>query len=182
MLYTNMPVSDITSLVKGQLANSRSWNIQTYSTGAEPDSRLCQHFGSYRSVSLLYQADVDIARQLAKKIINGDIFDAQEYYDEEISKVSNPTGLMSLPNTSKSSSTNKEETSAATSTKSSSTTKQQQTTTKATAAPTEAATTTAAPTQTPAPDNNSNNNNNNNSNNNNRNNNNSNNYCYEKRQ
>ena len=107
MLYTNMPVSDITSLVKGQLANSRSWNIQTYSTGAEPDSRLCQHFGSYRSVSLLYQADVDIARQLAKKIINGDIFDAQEYYDEEISKVSNPTGLMSLPNTSKSSSTNK---------------------------------------------------------------------------
>lgn len=175
MLYTNMPVSDITSLVKGQLANSRSWNIQTYSTGAEPDSRLCQHFGSYRSVSLLYQADVDIAKQLAKKIINGDIFDAQEYYDEEISKVSNPTGLMSLPNTSKSSSTNKEETSAATSTKSSSTTKQQQTTTKATAAPTEAATTTAAPTQTPAPDNNSNNNNNNNSNNNNNNSNNNNN-------
>ena len=38
----------------------------------------------YHSVSLLYQADVDIARQLAKKIINGDIFDAQEYYDEEI--------------------------------------------------------------------------------------------------
>lgn len=175
MLYTNMPVSDITSLVKGQLANSRSWNIQTYSTGAEPDSRLCQHFGSYRSVSLLYQADVDIAKQLAKKIINGDIFDAQEYYDEEISKVSNPTGLMSLPNTSKSSSTNKEETSAATSTKSSSTTKQQQTTTKATAAPTEAATTTAAPTQTPAPDNNSNNNNNNNNNSNNNNNNSNNN-------
>jgi len=34
-------------------------------------------------ISLLYQADVDIAKQLAKKIINGDIFDAQEYYDEE---------------------------------------------------------------------------------------------------
>ena len=64
MILTSMPTSDITALVRGQLADTRGWNIQSYSVGAEPDSMYCLQLGKNASVSKLFTGDVEIAKRL----------------------------------------------------------------------------------------------------------------------
>lgn len=192
MILTSMPTSDITALVRGQLADTRGWNIQSYSVGAEPDSMYCLQLGNNASVSKLFTGDVEIAKRLIDKIENGEIFDVNEYYDSEVKNIPDYDSFYnitsSMYNSGSNNATTKEteavkETQPVTTKKPVSTTKATETTfaatseaasentTATTTAPdnTTAPTTTAAPTQKTTPaesDNNSNNNNSNNNNNN----------------
>lgn len=136
MILTSMPASDITSLVKGQLADTRGWNIQTFSIQAEPDSLYSPGNGDFASMSKLYKSDVDVAKKLIDKIENGETFDLDEFYEEETKNVTTIEYLNVTdssrrnPSTSSSSSTQKE--TQATTKSSQTTTKQTTTTTKET--------------------------------------------------
>ena len=153
-----MPTSDITALVKGQLADTREWNVQKFSVGAEPDSLPSLQLGTNASMSKLYTGDVEMAKKLIDKIENGDVFNVDEYYEAEVKNIPNYNSFYKLngissnnsSNTTKTTSAVKETQPATTrrSVKTTAATEEEITTTKATepatAKPTEA---TAAPTQ-----------------------------------
>lgn len=84
-----MPTSDITALVKGQLADTREWNVQKFSIGAEPDSLPSLQLGTNASMSKLYTGDVEMAKKLIDKIENGDVFNVDEYYEAEVKNIPN---------------------------------------------------------------------------------------------
>lgn len=149
MILTSMPTSDITALVKGQLADTRGWNVQSYSVGAEPDSLPSLWMGTNASMSKLYTGDVEIAKQLINKIEQGEIFDVDEYYEAEVKNIPNYNSFYKLNEISsynKNSSTTTKTTEAVAETKVQ-TTKKAETTIKATEAATVAPT--AAPTVAP---------------------------------
>lgn len=149
MILTSMPTSDITALVKGQLADTRGWNVQSYSVGAEPDSLPSLWMGTNASMSKLYTGDVEIAKQLIDKIEQGEIFDVDEYYEAEVKNIPNYNSFYKLNEISsynKNSSTTTKTTEAVAETKAQ-TTKKAETTIKATEAATVAPT--AAPTVAP---------------------------------
>ena len=80
MMLTNISSKTIASLVKGQLSNSTSWNIQSYSitgTGAMRDSQLYNLSGM--SVVLLDDSSIALAKELMNKTINGEIFNVEDY-------------------------------------------------------------------------------------------------------
>ena len=149
MILTSMPTSDITALVKGQLADTRGWNVQSYSVGAEPDSLPSLWMGTNASMSKLYTGDVEIAKQLIDKIEQGEIFDVDEYYEAEVKNIPNYNSFYKLNEISsynKNSSTTTKTTEAVAETKAQ-TTKKAETTIKATEAATVVPT--AAPTVAP---------------------------------
>ncbi len=149
MILTSMPTSDITALVKGQLADTRGWNVQSYSVGAEPDSLPSLWMGTNASMSKLYTGDVEIAKQLIDKIEQGEIFDVDEYYEAEVKNIPNYNSFYKLNEISsynKNSSTTTKTAEAVAETKAQ-TTKKAETTIKATEAATVAPT--AAPTVAP---------------------------------
>lgn len=151
MILTSMPTSDITALVKGQLADTRGWNVQSYSVGAEPDSLPSLWMGTNASMSKLYTGDVEIAKQLIDKIEQGEIFDVNEYYEAEVKNIPNYNSFYKLNEFSsynKNSSTTTKTTEAVAETKAH-TTKKAETTIKATEAATVAPT--AAPTEASTP-------------------------------
>lgn len=104
MILTSMPTSDITALVRGQLADTREWNVQKFSVGAEPDSLPSLWLGHNASMSKLYTGDVEIAKKLIDKIENGDVFDVEEYYDSEVKNIPNYNSFYKINESSSSSS------------------------------------------------------------------------------
>lgn len=155
MMLTNMPPSSITSLVKGQLSNSRAWNIQTYTCESKMggnDYMYCQITGAgYASVVIPYQLSIDTAKAMIDKIEAGEIFDVDEFVEEQTANCSNPYQLIPLPsNASKStadssSSSGSDSTSSGSASSGSSTSTTQAQTQAPTQAPTQAQT--QAPTQ-----------------------------------
>ncbi len=103
MILTSMPTSDITALVKGQLADTRGWNVQKFSVGAEPDSLHSLQLGTNASMSKLYTGDVEIAKRLIDKIENGDVFDVDEYYESEVKNIPNYNSFYKINESSSSS-------------------------------------------------------------------------------
>lgn len=103
MILTSMPTSDITALVRGQLADTRGWNVQKFSVGAEPDSLHSLQLGTNASMSKLYTGDVEIAKKLIDKIENGDVFDVDEYYDSEVKNIPNYDSFYKINESSSSS-------------------------------------------------------------------------------
>jgi LCP family protein required for cell wall assembly len=80
MILTNMPTSTMTALIKGQLSNGTSWNVQSYSVSGTPATRDCTVYGlSKKSVDLPDYDTVNIAVDLINKINNGEVFDVEEY-------------------------------------------------------------------------------------------------------
>ena len=148
MILTSMPTSDITALVRGQLADTRGWNVQSFSVGAEPDSLHSLQLGTNASMSKLYTGDVQIVKQLIDKIENGDVFDVDEYYEAEVKNVPNYNSFYKVSESSSysngSSNNNTTKTTEAVREKT-------QAATRATAAPTEAATVTQPATEAPTP-------------------------------
>ena len=156
-----MPTSDITALVKGQLADTREWNVQKFSIGAEPDSLPSLQLGTNASMSKLYTGDVEMAKKLIDKIENGDVFNVDEYYEAEVKNIPNYNSFYKLngissnnsSNTTKTTSAVKETQPATTrrSVKTTAATEEEITTPKATepatVKPTVATEATAAPTQ-----------------------------------
>lgn len=102
MMITNMPTSNITSLIKAQLDDMRSWNVQSYSLGTAGIAyRDGQLFGlKNMSVVLPDYNSVNVAIELMNKIYYGEVFNVDEY----VSTLPNvkPTtsgGVISTPTT-----------------------------------------------------------------------------------
>jgi LCP family protein required for cell wall assembly len=80
MFLTNMPSNTITSLIKGQIADSTSWNVQQYSVGGTTDTKNGQVYGlSGMSVVIPDNNSVNTAVKLIDKITNGDVFQVDDY-------------------------------------------------------------------------------------------------------
>lgn len=80
MILTNMPPATMTSLIKGQISNTTSWNVQSYSVEGTPASRDCTVYNlSHKSVDLPDYDTVNTAVELIQKINNGEVFDVSEY-------------------------------------------------------------------------------------------------------
>ncbi len=80
---TNIPNSAISDLVKEQLSDSTPWNIQMYSISGKTGTRYLEVTGLYNA-SVVYPDynDINIAIKLMNRVINGDVFDADEYVEE----------------------------------------------------------------------------------------------------
>lgn len=80
MLYTNMPSSTITALIKGQLANPTSWNVQSYSITGTTGSRDGQVYG-LKGMSVVFPDydSINTAIELINKTINGETFNVDDY-------------------------------------------------------------------------------------------------------
>ena len=115
MILTSMPTSDITALVKGQLADTREWNVQKFSIGAEPDSLPSLQLGTNASMSKLYTGDVEMAKKLIDKIENGDVFNVDEYYEAEVKNIPNYNSFYKLNGISSNSSSSSSNTTKTTS-------------------------------------------------------------------
>ena len=90
MFLTNIPTSTITDIVKMQLSDSKSWNIQTYSINGttEPpagQSAAYLEITGLRGASVVYPyADsINTAIKLMSMIQNGEVFDVDEYVESQ---------------------------------------------------------------------------------------------------
>jgi LCP family protein required for cell wall assembly len=88
MMITNMPTSTISTLVKDQLTDSTSWNIQSYSVdGYTPDELL---YGQVyddtppMNVVLPYKESINMAIELMNKTTAGDVFDVDSYVEQNL--------------------------------------------------------------------------------------------------
>ena len=80
MVYTNMPVSSLTSLIRSQLAGGEQRHIQSYAIEGEPSVRNCQVYGLKNvSVDIVDKDTVDIATELINKTITGEKVDVEEF-------------------------------------------------------------------------------------------------------
>lgn len=80
MFLTNMPSGTITSLIKGQISNPTSWNVQQYSVGGTTGTRTGQVYGlSGMSVVMLDENTVNTAIELIGKVTSGETFSVDEY-------------------------------------------------------------------------------------------------------
>lgn len=83
MMLTNMSTSTITALIKGQLADSTPWNVQSYSAGAAPDEtnhRNGQVYGLYgMSVVIPDYDSVNTAIQMINSVYNGEVIDVENF-------------------------------------------------------------------------------------------------------
>ena len=90
MFLTNIPTSTISDIVKMQLSDSKSWNIQTYSINGttEPpagQSAAYLEITGLRGASVVYPyADsINTAIKLMSMIQNGEVFDVDEYVESQ---------------------------------------------------------------------------------------------------
>lgn len=90
MFLTNIPTSTISDIVKMQLSDSKSWNIQTYSINVttEPpagQSAAYLEITGLRGASVVYPyADsINTAIKLMSMIQNGEVFDVDEYVESQ---------------------------------------------------------------------------------------------------
>jgi len=85
MMFTNMPMEFITSLVKDQLDDLSDWNVQSYALNFiedESGSKLCQVYGGYRWVAVPDYNMVNKAIEMIDKIENDEIFDVSVFAAE----------------------------------------------------------------------------------------------------
>lgn len=86
MMLTNMSPATMTALIRGQLSDSTSWNIQSYNIDGKGETRDCLVYGlKQKDVVLLYDYSVDIAKEMINKIYNGETFNVDEYVSEHAS-------------------------------------------------------------------------------------------------
>lgn len=90
MFLTNIPTSTISDIVKMQLSDSKSWNIQTYSIDGttEPpagQSAAYLEITGLRGASVVYPyADsINTAIKLMSMVQNGEVFDVDEYVESQ---------------------------------------------------------------------------------------------------
>lgn len=84
MMLTNMPVSTISSLVKGQLNDSTPWTIQSYSITGTTGTRTGQVWGLANMSVVFPDSDsINLAIQLMSKTINGEVFDIDTILEEQ---------------------------------------------------------------------------------------------------
>lgn len=80
MVLTNMPTEVITNLIKSQLSDSTSWNVQSYSVGyTTSGSMYCELYGNYASCLTPDYDDINMAIKLINKIENDEVFDVDEF-------------------------------------------------------------------------------------------------------
>lgn len=90
MFLTNIPTSTISDIVKMQLSDSKSWNIQTYSINGTTEPPAGQpaaylEITGLRGASVVYPyADsINTAIKLMSMIQNGEVFDVDEYVESQ---------------------------------------------------------------------------------------------------
>lgn len=84
MFLTNIPNSAISNLVKMQLGDSTSWNIQTYSISGGTGYRYCEVTDLYNAAVVLpSQDDINMAMDLISKIMNDEKFDVDSYVESK---------------------------------------------------------------------------------------------------
>ena len=90
MFLTNIPTSTISDIVKMQLSDSKSWNIQTYSIDGTTEPPAGQpaaylEITGLRGASVVYPyADsINTAIKLMSMIQNGEVFDVDEYVESQ---------------------------------------------------------------------------------------------------
>lgn len=88
VMYTNMPTSMITDLIKDQLSDSTAWNVQSYAVSGRTQSNLCQVYGITASTVVPDYNTVNVAIKLINKVYNGEVFNVDEY----VESLENPTG------------------------------------------------------------------------------------------
>ena len=77
MFVTDIGMNDISELVKMQLNDLASWNVQTYAvTGVNGEDRT--YTGGHASVMYVDQGMVDYASELIDRVIAGDILTDQD--------------------------------------------------------------------------------------------------------
>ena len=81
VLYTNMPTSMITGLIKDQLADSTPWNVQSYAVSGRTQSNYCNLYGFYASTVVPDYDTVNIAIKLMNMIYNDETFNVDEYVE-----------------------------------------------------------------------------------------------------
>lgn len=80
MMITNMPTSTISALVKGQISNGASWNIQSYSVEGKTDTADGEVWDiDGMDIVRLSDSSIQTAIELMNKIYDGDVFDVEEY-------------------------------------------------------------------------------------------------------
>lgn len=81
MMMTNMPTSNITTLIKAQISDMRSWNVQSYSAGTSGIAYRDGYISGLRNMSVVLPDDnsVKVAKQLIDKVYNGEVFNVDEY-------------------------------------------------------------------------------------------------------
>ncbi|MDO5403312.1 MAG: LCP family protein [Eubacteriales bacterium] len=93
MMLTNMPTSAISTLVKDQLSDTTSWNIQSYSVEATPyeKGQNGQVWGIVgMDVVKLNDDSVDMAIELMNKIKGGETFNVDEFVEQAKLTSKNP--------------------------------------------------------------------------------------------
>lgn len=86
MVYTNMPVTSLTSLIRSQLSGGEQWHIQSYAIEGEPAVRNCQVYGLKNvSVDIIDENTVGIASELMNKVITGEKVNVDEYVKAQTS-------------------------------------------------------------------------------------------------
>lgn len=93
MVVTNMPTSTITDLIKAQIADPSSWNIQTYSAAALRYDNLECYVYNYKSQSVVIPdyTSVNTAIKLMNMTYNGESFDVNDYTNATSPQVITPT-------------------------------------------------------------------------------------------
>lgn len=81
VLYTNMPTSMITGLIKDQLADSTPWNVQSYAVSGRTQSNYCNLYGFYASTVVPDYDTVNIAIKLMNMIYNDKTVNVDEYVE-----------------------------------------------------------------------------------------------------
>ena len=81
VLYTNMPTSMITGLIKDQLADSTPWNVQSYAVSGRTQSNYCNLYGFYASTVVPDYDTVNIAIKLMNMIYNDETVNVDEYVE-----------------------------------------------------------------------------------------------------
>lgn len=79
MFVTSMEMSEISQLVKMQLSDMATWNIQTYAvTGRNGSEKTYSIPGLYASVMYQDQGRIDYGKQLIQRVVNGEILTEQD--------------------------------------------------------------------------------------------------------
>ena len=87
VMYTNMPSSMITDLIKDQLSDSTAWNVQSYSVSGRTQTNRCTVYGLTASTVVPDYDTVNIAIKLINRVYNGEVFDVDTY----VEGLENPT-------------------------------------------------------------------------------------------
>ncbi len=79
MIFTNMSTATITSLIRGQLSNPKSWNIQSYTIDGKTDTKDCTVYNLHNVSVVIPDPDsIDTAKTFIQKTIAGESYDVDD--------------------------------------------------------------------------------------------------------